>query len=167
MLREGTVVQTLVKRAEAAAAAHRVAARVSVVDEIAKNQNTGNVVVSVRIYQDIAYAPEGNAPKQIDAQRLIGISGRDAKRLFIRNSSEASGQDYHEPRRAKRVFSAVDATVSGAVEKLLNTACGDTFWRAAHDVADEAAELEVEMRFRLRADLEGDADLSFHNSGDF
>ena len=63
MLREGTVVQTLVKRAEAAAAAHRVAARVSVVDEIAKNQNTGNVVVSVRIYQDIAYAPEGNAPK--------------------------------------------------------------------------------------------------------
>jgi hypothetical protein len=51
--------------------------------------------------------------------------------------------------------------------QLLNTACGDTFWQAAHDVADEAAELEVEMRFRLRADLEGDAGLSLHNSGGF
>jgi hypothetical protein len=143
----------LVKHVAAAASAHGVCGKVFTRDEIIDDHFTGNIIVTVEIFQEVWFAPEGQAPSQIDNRRLIGISRGDAKRLFNSRSGRAGGQAYTGVRAARREFHAIAEQVSQAATELMSVMRSGALRETARDVANEACQIEMEMRQKLQGDL--------------
>jgi len=138
-----------------AAAAHGVAAKVTVHDHLDGNNNpTGRLVVSVVFFQDCLFRPEGGGYfPVIENRRFVGISQGDASRLYAARHGYAGGQAYVELRTARRVFMEVCEDVQTGKDRLAVIARSGAFRVAAHAVADQAARNEIAMRDQLRNDL--------------
>ncbi len=150
--------QKLENFADKAAKAHGIHVSVSSVDHVDENDNfTGLKVIVVRFEQEVWFAPEDQSgPSAINNRRLIGISRGDARRLYKSRKGRPGGQAYIGSRSAQHAFSIITSDVENGngIQQLLHKARAGEFRAAAHDVADQAAQIEVEMRMQLRSDLE-------------
>lgn len=148
--------QKIKNHAQSAANAHNVYVKVDFGEEWDdKNERyTGRFFVSVVFLQGVWTAPENDSNvSRIEKRRIIGISAGDAKRLFKSRKGRPGGQAYIKARNASHAIHEVADTPERAERQVLHRILSGEARALAHQVADEAAAIEVEMRKQLRADL--------------
>lgn len=150
------MINQISNHAKAAATAHGVAVRVHEGEEFDGEKFTGRFVCSVEFHQAVFTRPENKkgAVSEIENRRIIGVSATDARRLFKSRKGMPGGQDYIISRQASKLISHTSDTPEEAAREVLNMVLSGAGRSCAHEVADRAARIEVEMRDQLRAELE-------------
>lgn len=150
------MIDQITNHASAAAAAHGVAVRVYEGEEVVNTQFTGRFFVTVEFHQVVYTRPEDkeDVVSEIECRRVIGVSRGDAKRLFNSRAGRPGGQAYINVRGAHEVITHVAETLEQARREVLEDVTSGLARAKAHAVADRAAQIEVEMRAQLRADLD-------------
>lgn len=144
----------IINHAAAAAKAHGVNSEAASGEHWDGKQFTGQFFASVEFAQEVWTAPENDSNvSRIERRRIIGISAGDAKRLFKARKGRPGGRVYIEVRGASRRILEVAKTPEAACRAVLDRILAGEARALAHDVADEAARIEVEMRAQLRADI--------------
>lgn len=142
--------------AKSAAAAHGVAVRVFEGEEFDGESFTGRFICSVEFHQSVYTRPENKKSlvSDIENRRIIGVSATDARRLFKSRKGQPGGQEYIRSDGASESIRYVADTPEEASREVLNIILSGAGRSLAHEVADRAAAIEVEMREQLRADLD-------------
>lgn len=146
------MIEKIKNHAHAAANAHNVACHVYSGEEFEGDRFTGRFFVSVEFRQAVYTIPESKKGRvsEIERRRLIGVSAGDARRLFKARVGRPGGQEYILSRTASKVILHVADTPDEAERAVLDEILAGRARLLAHDVADEAAAIEVEMRAALR-----------------
>ena len=124
-------------------------------EEFVDGRYSGRFVVTVEFHQSVYTRPENKkgAVSEIECRRIIGVSASDANRLFRSRKGHPGGQDYINVRGASEAISHIAKTPEEAERAVLDIILSGQARAAAHLVADRAAQIELEMRAQLRADL--------------
>ena len=149
------MIDRIIKHAAKAAAAHGIASRVWHGPEYIEDRRTGRFFVRVQFYQEVCTRPENKTHlvSDIECRRIIGISATDARRLFKSRVGLPGGQAYVIVRGAHESIYHVADTPDEAEREVMNLILSGLARIKAHDVADRAARIEVEMREKLRSDM--------------
>ena len=140
--------------AAGAAHAHGIHVRVASGEEFEGDRPTGNFFVSVEFVQEVWTSPENDSNvSRIENRRIIGVSRGDAGRLYKDRKGRLGGQAYINVRSARRSLYEAAAAPEEAQRVILDRILSGEARALAHDVADEAAKIEVEMRDQLHADI--------------
>lgn len=147
--------EKIINHAAAAANAHGVSSKVASGEHWDGEKFTGQFFASVEFVQEIWTVPETDSNvSRFERRRIIGISAGDAKRLFKARKGRPGGQAYVKAQSATRRILEVADTPEAAARAVLDRILAGEARALAHDVADEAAAIEVAMRTQLRADIQ-------------
>ena len=150
------MIDQITAHARAAAAAHGVAVDVYEFEEFIDDKWTGRFGCSVSFRQSVYTRPEDKKGRvnSGECRRIIGMSATDGRRLFKARKGNPGGQDYIMSRGVRQSISCAAESPEAAQRAVLDAILSGAAREMAHDVADEAARIEVEMRAKLRSDLD-------------